>query len=69
MSQAHKDLELLSASDLDLDTIEAMDGTALGAILGELYRTGHDAEGGRFLRGPDSHSSHSSFSSHSSWAG
>src|SRR5215470_16521764 len=63
----------LDASELDLDTIDRMAGTALGSILEELYLTSRDitANGsslGQIFSSFSSHSRHSSFSSFSSFS-
>ncbi|MET7301173.1 hypothetical protein [Embleya sp. NPDC005575] len=67
----------LAELELDLSSIDALDGTALGQILKDLYRTGpgaaaEDSPLGRILGSSSSHtsfSSHNSFSSFSSYSG
>ncbi|MCO6008573.1 hypothetical protein NE236_26730 [Actinoallomurus purpureus] len=61
----------LNLPDLDLAGIEALDGTALGQMLNDLYRSSRDitAEGsplGQLFSSFSSHSRHSAFSSFSS---
>jgi len=67
-------------SELDLSSIEALEGTALGQILQDLYSTGPGITADSSPLGKifssfssftsfSSHASFTSFSSHSSWSG
>ncbi|MCX5009704.1 MULTISPECIES: hypothetical protein [unclassified Streptomyces] len=71
LADAERDGIELELPDLDLMSIDALDGTVLGQVLDEMFSGTRDPELGPEYSHHSSHSSFSSFSSHSSstWSG